>query len=43
MVFWPLLKQNQTAKKPQPVKYAAVLLMSVSFSAFPQEVDISGT
>ncbi|MFT6909678.1 MAG: hypothetical protein ACJAS1_006401 [Oleiphilaceae bacterium] len=35
--------QNQTAKKPQLVKYAAVLLMSVSFSAFPQEVDISGT
>jgi len=41
--FWPLLKQNLTAKKPQPVKYAAVLLMSLSFSAFGQEVDISGT
>ncbi|MGK0306182.1 MAG: hypothetical protein ACI8UG_001933 [Gammaproteobacteria bacterium] len=42
MVFWPLLKQNQTAKKPQLVKYATVLLMSLSFSAFGQEVDISG-
>jgi uncharacterized protein (PEP-CTERM system associated) len=41
--FWPLLKQNQTAKKPQRVKYAAVLLICVSFSAFSQEVDISGT
>jgi uncharacterized protein (PEP-CTERM system associated) len=43
VVFWPLLKQNQTAKKPQLVKYATVLLMSVSFSAFGQEVDIRGT
>jgi uncharacterized protein (PEP-CTERM system associated) len=42
VVFWPLLKQNQTAKKPQLVKYATVLLMSLSFSAFGQEVDISG-
>jgi uncharacterized protein (PEP-CTERM system associated) len=41
--FWPLLKQNQTAKKPQLVKYAPVLLMSLSFGAFSQEVDISGT
>lgn len=43
MSFWPLLKQNKTAKKLQPVKYVAVLLMSLSFSAFGQEVDISGT
>jgi uncharacterized protein (PEP-CTERM system associated) len=42
VVFWPLLKQNQTAKKPQLVKYGTVLLMSLSFSAFGQEVDISG-
>ncbi|GAC40323.1 TIGR03016 family PEP-CTERM system-associated outer membrane protein [Paraglaciecola psychrophila] len=42
MVFWPLLKQKQTAKKPQQVKYAAILLMSLSFSAFGQAVDISG-
>jgi uncharacterized protein (PEP-CTERM system associated) len=41
--FWPLLKRNLTAKKTQPVKYAAVLLMGLPFSAFSQEVDISGT
>jgi uncharacterized protein (PEP-CTERM system associated) len=41
-VFWPLLKPNQSAKKNRSVKYAVFLLMSLSFSAFGQEVDISG-
>jgi uncharacterized protein (PEP-CTERM system associated) len=41
--FGSLLKQNQTAKQNHFVKYAAVLFTSLSFSAFCQEVDISGT
>ena len=43
MFFESLLKQNQTAKQNHFVKYAAVLFTSLSFSAFCQEVDISGT
>jgi uncharacterized protein (PEP-CTERM system associated) len=43
VVFGPLLKPNQSAKKNRTVKYAFVLLMAASFSAFGQEVDISGT
>ena len=43
MLFGSLLKQNQTAKQNHFVKYAAVLFTSLSFSAFCQEVDISGT
>jgi uncharacterized protein (PEP-CTERM system associated) len=42
VVFGPLLKPNQSAKKNRTVKYAFVLLMAASFSAFGQEVDISG-
>jgi uncharacterized protein (PEP-CTERM system associated) len=42
VVFWSLLKQNQTAKKPQLAKYFTASLMSLSFSAFGQEVDIIG-
>jgi len=43
VLFGSLLKQNQTAKQNHFVKYAAVLFTSLSFSAFCQEVDISGT
>lgn len=43
MLFGTLRKLNQLAKQHHSVKYAAVLFMSLSFSAFCQEVDISGT
>jgi uncharacterized protein (PEP-CTERM system associated) len=42
MLFWPLIKQNLSAKKNKPVKYFAVLLISVPFSAVCQEVNVSG-
>jgi uncharacterized protein (PEP-CTERM system associated) len=43
VVFWPLLKPNQSAKKNRSVKHAVVLLVGASFNTFGQEVDISGT
>ena len=42
MLFWPLIKQNLSAKKNEPVKYFAVLLVIVSFGVDCQEVNISG-
>jgi uncharacterized protein (PEP-CTERM system associated) len=43
VLFGSLRKPKQSPKQNRFVKYAAVLLMSLSFSAFCQEVDISGT
>jgi uncharacterized protein (PEP-CTERM system associated) len=39
----PLFKHNPSAKKNQLSKYVAVLLVSMSFSVFCQEVDIKAT
>ena len=43
MLLQPLLKPNRAAKKNQLAKCTAIFLMSMTFSAFCRELDISGT
>ena len=43
MLLRPFLKHNPSASKNQLSKYVAVLLVSMPFSVFCQELDIKAT